>query len=62
MEARALSLRKMNNCKHLYADWCHHPKRLDPQEKCHCYYDGKYCPDFEENKEKGGKGIKPKEK
>ncbi len=52
----------MNNCKHLYADWCHHPKRLDPQEKCHCYYDGKYCPDFEENKEKGGKGIKPKEK
>ena len=38
----------MNNCKHLYADWCHKSSRCeDYQEKCIDYLSGK-CPDYEE--------------
>ena len=40
----------MNNCKYLYADWCHKPSRcIDGQELCIDYHNGE-CPDFEQYK------------
>jgi hypothetical protein len=46
----------MNNCKHLYSDWCHKPSRcIELQEKCIDYYNGK-CPDFEIAVNKGVDG------
>jgi hypothetical protein len=53
MEAREEAMKEMsekerlNQCKHIFADWCHHPGRNREQEKCPFYHDQTKCRDFE---------------
>jgi len=38
----------VTDCKHLHADWCHHPGRQEGgQEKCISYFHQDECPDYE---------------